>query len=336
MLQKLNDNTNVIFKETKEKEGIESAFTFKDGDILVFKNNIHSTLFDRRDFHSKLELYSIGSLYCFCYLNEEEFVSIKREYIEFYKFLDDRTKILEIQRINAFPSFEFHKIIKLSNNDLINLICINLERKLQIFQKKDGKYSWSEEIKEPNKDVDEIVDLGNNEMLTKKMDNCKDQLILKVYRTTDYEKLREHTVDLVFEGRRRIYFTLPLLKVKNKNKIIGVGMFKFFILDTIDLHIETMIKFDKHVIDLIQLNNGDLMLMTLIKGNFLHDEKENDKYFFDKVKIDFDLNNMISEENMEIQDNFCSYKTLTKIGNYINNGLIVITDNSEIKIFREC
>lgn len=335
MFEKFNDNKNVIFKNAEEKEGIESAFVFKDGDILVFKNDTHSTLFDRRDFHNKLELRSVGSAYCFCYLNEEEFVSIKFEYIEFYKFFDDRTKVEKTQQINSSTTFGFQKIIKLSNNDLINLVCINPEKNIEIYQKIDNKYFLSD-LPEPITYVDEVVDLGNNEILTKKTDNYKDQLALRIYDTTNYKKLRENIINLIFDERKRIYLTLPFINIENKKKVVSAGISKLFIFNTDDLNLETIINFDKQIINFIQLNNGNLMLMTCIKGNFSGKEREFDRYFLEKIKIDFELNNMLNEEIFEMQDSFCTYKTLTKIGNYINNGLFVIIDNYKIKIFKEC
>lgn len=55
---------------------IDSIFTFKDHDFLIFKSTF-SILYDGKTLKEKLKLNFIGSSNAFCYLSENEFLVMK-------------------------------------------------------------------------------------------------------------------------------------------------------------------------------------------------------------------------------------------------------------------
>ena len=52
--KKILNEDKIIFEIEDEMTGIESIFTFKDGDILVFKNNICSIVYDGKTFNKNI------------------------------------------------------------------------------------------------------------------------------------------------------------------------------------------------------------------------------------------------------------------------------------------
>ena len=58
------NNKNIIFEHEDIIKGIESIFSFKDGDFLVLKNTF-SLLYDGKTFQIKLELGFLGALCAF-------------------------------------------------------------------------------------------------------------------------------------------------------------------------------------------------------------------------------------------------------------------------------
>ena len=116
------NNKNIIFEHEDIIKGIESIFSFKDGDFLVLKNTF-SLLYDGKTFQIKLELGFLGALCAFCYISEDEFIVIKDYLLTLYKFKNNRTACDEISIIheNYLHEEQNKKLFKLSNNDLLNI-----------------------------------------------------------------------------------------------------------------------------------------------------------------------------------------------------------------------
>ena len=64
----------IIFKYESGNTRIDSVFVYNNGDIFIFKEE-ETILYEGKTFNKLLEVNFIGSVYCFCYLSEEDFIS---------------------------------------------------------------------------------------------------------------------------------------------------------------------------------------------------------------------------------------------------------------------
>ena len=332
----LNDD-KIIFEIEDKKTGIESIFAFKDGDLLVFKNNICSILYDGKTFSQKLELSFLGALCSFCYLNEEEFIVIKDFYFSLYKFGNNRTNCKLITTINKNEYQEINKkIFCLSNNDLISISELYFEAIIKIFRRISENNQFKEYQLLDNyklNEIGDVINLDNDQFLTIKKYQNADNILLKVYSNKSYIILRNNRIQCTVKNKRRIAFfsDLPFIKV-NKNKLLFGNSSFLYIFCTDTLELETTIKISPEIRGIRIFGNNSIILFETNKE--LIDLKNVIKYYITKVWINFENNEFIKKESEEITEEIGEFKTLFNICNYLDNGLATITDQYKLKIYK--
>ena len=331
----LNDN-NIIFEIEDEKTGIESIFSFKNGDLLVFKNNICSILYDGKTFSEKLKISFLGALCSFCYLNEEEFIVIKDFYFSLYKFENNRTNCKLITTINKNEYQEINKkIFCLSNNDLLSVNELYFIPIIKIYRRISENNQFKEYQLLDNYKLDEIWDVINLEgdkFLTIKKNQNDDNILLKIYSNVNYIILRNNRIQCTVNKRRISFFSdFPFIKVNNNKLLFGNSSYLYiFGIDTLEL--ETTLKISPEIRGIRLLGNNCIILFESNKE--LIYLKSVVKYYISKVWIDFERNEFIKKENEEITEEIGEYKTLFNICNYLDNGLATIIDQYKLKIYK--
>ena len=315
----------IIFEQEDSIAGIESVFSFKDGDLLVFQNKF-SIIYDGKTFNKKLKLDFLGASCAFCYLSEKEFILLKDFYFSLYRFDKNRTNFKEIYTVDKNKYQETNKkIFNLSNNNLISLAEIYFTPVIKVFGRIEDNY---ELIENHNlKDIDEVINLENDEFLTIKKFMNQDYILLKVYNNKDYIVNRKNEINCILNGKRRIYFSdLPILKV-DKNKILIGGIMFLNIICTETLQLETTIKISPQIKSLRLLGNNCIILIETLK-NF-----KEIKYNLTRVWINFIMNDIIKKESIDITEEMGEFKTLFGIHNYMDKGLATIGDQYQLKIY---
>ena len=332
----LNTN-NIIFRFSDILIGIESIFSFKDGDFLVFQNTF-SILYDGKEFKKKLEIPFLGALCAFCYLSEEEFIILKDYSLTLYKFKDNRTSYEKLSIIykNLLYEGENKNIFKLSNNDLLSISQNVLNPKIiRIFRRVEEKNMFKRYDLQDNcilEEIDDVINLEEDQFLGIKKYTNNDEILLIVYSNIDYNILRFNRIKCIIKGKRMIYFTsLPNFKV-NKNKILMSGVSFLNIIDTETLELETTLKISENILDIRILSNNCIIFFEYYKT--LEGLKQYGKYYLTKIWIDFETNDIIKKESNEITNEVGEYKTLFKLYNYKDNGLATIIDQNTLKIYK--
>ena len=333
------NNEDIIFKHEDIMNGIESVFCFKDGDILIFKNK-YSLIFDGKTFNKKMQLDFLGARCAFCYLSEKEFILIKDVYFSLYEFTNGRNSCKEISKVEKNSLTENDEknknIFPLSNNDLINISLIGLTPIVKQYRRvednnKIQRYEIIDNL-ELN-DIEDVINLENDEFLTIKKFQNTDEILFKVYSNKDYTILRFNRIDCTINGKRRIFFsTLPFFKVK-KNKLFMAGIYYLNIFDIDTLELETTIKINPEIRDVAVLNNNCVLMIECNRNLVFLKEETN--YCLTKVLIDFDTNDIIKRESNDITDDMGEFKTLFNIYNYNDKGLVTITDQYILKIYKK-
>ena len=335
--KKILNEDNIIFEIEDEKTGIESIFSFKDGDLLVFKNNICSILYDGKTFSQKLELNFLGALCSFCYLNEEEFIVIKDFYFSLYKFENNRTNCKIIATINKNEYQEINKkIFCLSNNDLLSISELDFKPIIKIFRRTFENNQFKDYQLLDNYKLDEIgdvINLEDDQFLTIKKNKNADNIMLKVYSNKNYIILRNNRIQCIVNNKRRIAFfsDLPFIKVNNNKILFGNANF-LYIFGTDTLELETTIKISPDIMGIRMFRDNSIILFECSKE--LIGLKNIIKYYITKVWIDFESNEFIKKESEEITEEIGEYKTLFNICNYLDNGLATIIEQYKLKIYK--
>ena len=335
--KKILNEDNIIFEIEDEKTGIESIFSFKNGDLLVFKNNICSILYDGKTFSEKLELSFLGALCSFCYLNEEEFIVIKDFYFSLYKFENNRTNCKLVTTINKNEYQEINKkIFCLSNNDLLSVSELYFEPIIKIFRRITENNQFKEYKLLDNYKLDEIgdvINLEDDKFLTIKKNQNKDNILLKIYSNKNYIILKNNRIQCTVNNKRRISFfsDLPFFKVNNNRILFGNTSFLYiFGIDTLEL--ETTLKISPKIRGIRMLRDNSIILFESNKE--LIGLRSVLSYYISKVQIDFENNEFIKKETEVITEKIGEYKTLFNICNYLDNGLATITDQYKLKIYK--
>ena len=230
-----NKNESVFFNEDKIifryesiKVRIDSVFVFSNGDILIFMYK-NTTLFDGKTFSPKLKLDFIDSVYCFCYISEEEFITFKNNQFSIYIFENQRTSIKLCNEINCEFIIKIHK---LSNDDLAIICIYNNNYILKIFRKinldeynndsqKTSNYQYIL-YKTTNDPINELLEINTNTILTIRKEI--DKLIFSIYDIkNNYTKIKANKIKTSFNGKTKIYIVSPFYKTKNNKKIIAAG-----------------------------------------------------------------------------------------------------------------
>ena len=319
---------NIIFTYEIYTERIDSAFSFENGDILIFLQK-YSILFDGKTFKPKLTLNFIGSKYCFCYLSEEEFISFKENYFDIYRFENFRSSVLLKQRLSCDKII---RINKLSNDDLAIFkfheigATIKIFRKQKIINENNISYIYAP-YTTFNDYINDFFELISKEIVTITKKEFENELFLKLINTDNYYEKKSNIIKTVVKGKRKIYISSGLYKTNN-NKFAALGINKLYIFDCYNLEVETIIKLGIEINKIIYLNDGYFLFTYEIKNGF------ESKYFIKKIKIDFTLNEIIEEKIEDIHDYPGNYKTLFKIEKYLNGGLITIINDSLLRIYK--
>lgn len=326
---KILNKENIIFIHEDSKGGIESIFSFKDGDLLVFKNTF-SIIFDGNTFQQKLVLPFLGAICAFLYLSEEEFILLKGNHFSLFKFKKGRTEYQKLYTVtNDYE--ENKKIFHLSNDNLIKLGEFNFEQIIKIYQRNNNGSSPSYNIIENTelKDIDCVYNLEQDEFLTIQNIQNSDEIFFKVYSNIDYTILRFNRINCTVNNKRRIYFSqMPFFKV-GKNKILYGSIFYLNIFGIDTLELETTVNISESIKDIKLLSNDCIILVECQDINW----KEKN-YFLTKIWFDFEKNEIKKKETTDITDKTGDYKTLFNIYNYLDNGLATISDHSKLKVYK--
>lgn len=342
----MSENKKVKF--TYISREIQSAYIFEDGDFIIFSsgesqkagvNKNISSLFDGKTLQSKLIL-EIQSESCFFDLKNYEF-GICKNYNQFKinKFNEERTEYKEIQIINL-QQFETGRYLeKFLNGDIILSKFYMGSLSFSVYRKNDndGIYKYQSQFHIEN--CEELVDLNKDEFLGyKKSIIIPESLLLMVfdknYKIKRNNKVMAEIKDSNNNIKKKLYFTSKIIKY-NDDKLIACGCSHIYIIDLKLLELETTIKLDKTIIQILVRPKGNILALGYLQ---IHYSKIKDretspdvwKYYMYNIKIDFKTNDLIKCEENDISDQVGSYSSFYKFYNYINNGLVVNTDNELI------
>ena len=323
----------IIFKYENQKEIIDSAFIFKDGDIIIFKNT-YSQIYNTKTNKQKLILNFLGSISFFCYLNEETFISNKNSYFTIYKFLNNRSDLQQIQRINFPDNYFSRKIFHLTNGDIICQTYLHLETRLLIYTKKnnDEKYLGLKDYSPIIINVDEIIELNIDKFLTIKK-TINDELIFKIYNTQDYKLVKSNTIYLRSDRTKVIYFIFTFSKI-NENKIINGNLNNIFIFDLQMLDLETIINFNDFKINKLKYINNETILLI---GEDEECNKKNigleNRVIFKRLKMDFCLNDIIDEKDEDMTEYIGKFISLFQIDAFWDKEIYTLVGKSILRIY---
>ena len=155
-----------------------------------------------------------------------------------------------------------------------------------------------------------------------------------IYNNNNYQLKRKNKIMAEIKDsnnniKKKLYFTTQLLKY-NDEKLITGGCFNIYIIDLKLLELETTIKLDKTIIQILIRPKGNILVLTYLNIS----EIKTRKYFMSNIKIDFKTNDLIKNKETDITDKVGSYSSFYKIYNYVNNGIVVNTD-SELIIYED-
>ena len=187
---------------------------------------------------------------------------------------------------------------------------------------------------------EEIIELNKNEFLGyKKTILIPESLNLMIYNNNNYQLKRRKKIMAEVEDsnhniKKKLYFTTKLIKY-NDEKLIAGGCFNIYIIDLKLLELETTIKLDKTISQILIRPKGNILVLTYIQILYskIQDRQTSPdfrQYFMFNLKIDFKNNDLIEKEETDITDKVGSYSSFYKFHNYINNGLVVNTDSDLI------
>ena len=319
----------IIFKYESGNTRIDSVFVYNNGDIFIFKEE-ETILYEGKTFNKLLEVNFIGSVYCFCYLSEEDFISFKQNYFQIYNFENQRTSVKIVQKILCDNII---KINKLSNQDLailcfyINCYILKIFRKKELYSDQNNSYQYFNYITLFD-EINDFLEVSPNEILTMKKDISENILKFNILdNKKNYISIRTNEIKCVIDNKTRIYILSPLYKA-SKDKLIFSGFNNIYIFDLITLEIETFIKVGCDINKILCFNDGYFLFNYQI-NNF-----QRDSFYIKKIKINFQYNELVEEISEEITDYLGKYKMLFKIEKYINNGLITIINDSLLRIYK--
>ena len=313
-------DSNIIFNYINQYN-IDSAYAYNNGDILIFLKN-YSILFENKTFNQILKLDFIGSINCFCYLSEEEFIHFKNNYFEIYKFENKRSSV---KLINTVLCENINKITMLSNKDLAILSFSKFNFIIKIY-KKDEKSKEYTYIKTLNEIINDFIEINSNEVLTIKKNESDNKIIFRIFENKSYNYIKTNSIKLIL-GKLIIYISTPLYKSDN-NKFFGIGNNNLYIFSAKTLEIESVIVLGIYTDKILYLDEGYYLF------NYKKIIEQKEKIFVKKLKIDFKYNEIIEEIDQEITEYCGKYMTLFKLEKYIDNGIIAIFNNSLLKIYK--
>lgn len=323
-------NYNVSFSFNNQINGV---FIFPDGDFIIFEK-YDSSLFDSKTLKQKLR-FDNNIENNFNYFSNDEFGLMDLpDRLEICKFQKNRTCYQTLQKIDLFK-VNLKKFIRISNEDIIILRTYLGKVITDIFRKRGSEYF--EESKYQIGNVDNIIELDQNEFLTYKKSNVPEGLELKIIKNKNYELKKKNFINsnTKSNNKKRFYFLTEIYKIKNFNKLICGGAYEIFIIDINELDLETTIKLDKTIKDILLRNNGDIFALSyekkLSEENATH--KYDWEYYLKNIKINYEKNDKIKEEEKILRENIGSFNSFFSIYNYMENGLLTISDKNQVIIY---
>ena len=344
-----------IIKFQYKGREIESAYIFEDGDFIIFSseeskvvsvNKNISTLFDGKTLKSKLTL-DISSESCFFDLKDYEFGLCLNYDFRIYKFNKERTEYKEIQALKLQQFETGRKLMRLLNGDILFVKFYMGSQSFSVYRKTIDELENNNKVeiyKHQNhfhiENCEEVIELNKNEFLGyKKNILIPESLNLMIYNNNNYQLKRKNKImaeieDSHYNIKKKLYFTTKLIKY-NDEKLIAGGCFNIYIIDLKLLELETTIKLDKTITQILIRPKGNIFVLTYIGIPYLkipdrQTSPDFRKYFMSNLKIDFKTNDLINNEENDITDKVGSYSSFYKFHNYINNGLVVNTDSDLI------
>lgn len=341
-----------------ESNYIDSVYVFDDGDFILFgpkdesiKNfqelntNIEqkyfSTLFDGKTLLPKLCM-NVSSEHSFYFLGKDEFaIACGLTHFQICKFNSNRTSYTRIQTLGAKIGGTCINFRQIFNGDICITKMYTGFKGLYIYRKENENYGNNFSFYLEG--IDDIINLNKDEILAYKKNIADDSLTLKIMNNNDY-KIRIKN-DIKFRDNiagKRIYITLPFYKI-NDNKIITAGIQFLYIFGLDNLELETIIQFEKDIKNIFIRPKGNIFLLTELKEERKYEGvkyNEGNYYYYNQyinnIKIDFETNDLIFNKEENITKICGKNKSLFKLYNYINNGLITLIDKSKIIIYEDC
>ena len=344
----------IIFKY--EAQNIDYVYAFKDGDFIVFGDTRPkelsslkrlSSLFDGKTFKSKMIL-EVSSDSCFFDLKDNEFGLCIDYNFSIYRFNSDRTESTKIQTlgINQFETGK--KLIKLLNGDILFLKNEIPTSNISVYKKESDKsnldkYFYTIQNQFHITDCEDLIELNENEFLIyKKLIQTPESLELKIYNNNNYQIVRKNSIKAEFKDnnnniKKRLYFTTNIFKASNE-KLIAGGCYNLFIIDLKTLELETMIKLEKTIEKILIRDKNNILILSYqtesYRKNTGREVNPNfRKYFIQKLDIDFGINEIIRNEEIDITEEVGKYNSFYEIYNYTDNKLASLIDKSTFIIY---
>ena len=331
---------------------LDSVYVFDNGDFILFGvtdkslYNKKSTLYDGKTFKPKLNL-QLTSVYSFSYLLDDKFsICVDNSYFQLYKFNSDRTSYKEIQKLSSMEGGSAKNMKEISNGDLcINRLYVGYNN-IYIFRKNESnpKYEpYGNTFLYHLEDLNELMNLNEKEALGYKINHGEESLTLKVFDINDYKIKRKNEIKFRDSKlKKRMHISLPVYLINN-NKLITAGIKFLYIIGLDNLELETTILFEKFINKILIRPKKNIFLIYESRDEKRFEVKgitNSARFYYDQfinnIKIDFGTNDLIEGKEEEITSYCGDNKGLFQIYNYINNGIITLTDKSEITIYKDC
>ena len=340
----INKKVKFNFKSTY----IESVYVFKDGDFILFGMPEKSILFDGKTLKQKMNL-SVSSDCCFFDLDNDEFaLCVNFSHFQINKFNSDRTSFQNIQKISTEDG-SARKLIQIPNGD----ICIS-----KVYVGYINFYFYRKNPANPNyapygtnyfkflEEGNDLININDKEILIYKFRVALDSLVLKVIENKEYKEVRTNEIKFRNKdiGNRLFINATSTLKLVKDNKIIAFSTFYLYIFGLDYLELETTIKFDYNIKNILVRPKGNIFLFLENRDDKKHNKNSNigrnkDYYYtqyINSLKIDFKTNELLEKKEEEISNIMGYNKDIFKMYNYIGNGLVTLIDETTAIIYEDC
>ena len=221
----------------------------------------------------------------------------------------------------------------MSNGDLLVYSYYLFNKDISVFRKNNSIYEYQNKFIIEN--LNEILELNDNEFLGYKYSLSPEIIILKVLNKENYIVKKENEIKCIYGKKKRIYLTQPIFKVSN-DKLLSLGINNIYIFDTKTLDLETTIKIslNKEIIKMLIRPKGNILLICKETIPEVMDPKERNKFYIKNIRINYLTNEFENKGEKDITAKIGDKKNIFEFYNYLNDGLAIIIDKKEIKIFK--
>lgn len=321
-------NENMIFCFTSNNI-IDSAFIFKNGDILIFTGK-GGVIFDSKTFKEKLIVNEIKLKRNFSLLSENEFVCLGNYGFGLYKFNENRTAYSIIQSFVTKELVLSSRVIKIINDDLLYSYQTSYNEKTLIYKKSSiSGYEVKHSLP-----IIGFYELNENEVISIHYKYSIDKLNFSVFENKTYELIKNRRLDCIGDNQRIIYLSDPQIYIKNNKALVaGINKIFFFNLDTLSL--ETIIKLKTNILEYDLRPNGNLLLFTKKTGKVNSNEaNEPDIFYLKELKFDSKTNEILKNKEKDISFLLGVYQSFFKIMSYSEKGILTIVDKERLVIYK--